>query len=88
LQDDIYCSSYSAAAYLDSIGLNRSKKVRTGACMPRSSAKQQLYAEVDPRSAFCVYGREAAATEAAAVGVDCTGCNHFIRVTAVLTSSH
>jgi hypothetical protein len=27
LQDDIYCSSYSAAAYLDSIGFDRSKKV-------------------------------------------------------------
>uniref|UniRef100_A0A383VYD3 Phosphoglycolate phosphatase n=2 Tax=Tetradesmus obliquus TaxID=3088 RepID=A0A383VYD3_TETOB len=26
LQDDIYCSSYSAAAYLDSIGFDRSKK--------------------------------------------------------------
>jgi hypothetical protein len=26
-QEEIYCSSYSAAAYLDSIGFDRSKKV-------------------------------------------------------------
>jgi hypothetical protein len=28
VQEEIYCSSYSAAAYLDSIGFDRSKKVR------------------------------------------------------------
>jgi hypothetical protein len=30
VQEEIYCSSYSAAAYLDSIGFDRSKKVSRG----------------------------------------------------------
>lgn len=77
-QDSLYCSSYSAAAYLSSIGFDRSKKVRwllraSGRLLLHAAQKGTHPRRAAPRLQVYVVGEQGIKDELAAVGISASG---------------